>query len=103
MIKQIYSFDFKNEIKNGTAVVNFYSDISNSSKLISSAFNEVKDEIDMEAKFLKVNIDQSRDLAIKYKIPSIQSIIIFKNGKEIKMLNGFLSKNQLKQGIEFNM
>lgn len=103
MIKQVYSFDFKKEIEDGTTVVNFYSDLGSPSKLVAPVFNEVKDEVADKAKFLKVNLDQNRDLIKKYDIPSIQSIMIFKKGKEVSKLNGFLPKEALKQNVEANL
>ena len=103
MIKQVYSFDFKKEIEDGTTVVNFYSNLGSPFKLVAPVFNEVKDEIADKAKFLKVNVDESRDLVNKYDISSIQSIIIFKNGKEVSKLSGFLPKDVLKQNIEANL
>ena len=66
MVKQVYSFDFKKEIENGTTVVNFYSDLGSPSKLVAPIFNEIKNEVHDKAKFLKVNIDQSKDLAMKF-------------------------------------
>lgn len=62
MIKQVYSFDFKKEIEDGTTVVNFYSNLGSPSKLVAPVFNEVKDEVADKAKFLEVNLDQNRDL-----------------------------------------
>ncbi|AOR24812.1 thioredoxin domain-containing protein [Clostridium taeniosporum] len=103
MVKQVYSFDFKKEIENGTTVVNFYSNLGSPSKLVTPVFNEVKDEINNRVKFLKVNVDENRDLVKKYDIPSIQSIMIFKNGKEVSKLNGFLQKDILKKNIEDNL
>ncbi|MBN1069323.1 thiol reductase thioredoxin [Clostridium botulinum] len=103
MIKQVYSFDFKKEIEDGTTVVNFYSDLGSPSKLVAPVFNEVKDEVADKAKFLKVNLDENRDLIKKYNIPSIQSIMIFKKGKEVSKLNGFLPKEALKQNVEANL
>ncbi|NFE11889.1 thiol reductase thioredoxin [Clostridium botulinum] len=103
MIKQVYSFDFKKEIGNGTTVVNFYSNLGSPSKLVAPILNELEDEVSGKAKFLKVNIDANRELVNKYDIPSIQSIMIFKNGKEVSKLNGFLPKEVLKQNVEANL
>ncbi|NHL27439.1 thiol reductase thioredoxin [Clostridium botulinum] len=103
MIKQVYSFDFKKEIEDGTTVVNFYSNLGSPSKLVAPVFNEVKDEVADRAKFLEVNLDQNRDLIKKYDIPSIQSIMIFKKGIEVSKLNGFLPKEALKQNVEANL
>ncbi|KFX59325.1 thiol reductase thioredoxin [Clostridium botulinum] len=103
MIKQVYSFDFKKEIEDGTTVVNFYSNLGSPSKLVAPVFNEVKDEVADKAKFLKVNLDENRDLIKKYDILSIQSIMIFKKGKEVSKLNGFLPKEALKQNVEANL
>ncbi|WP_252234532.1 thioredoxin domain-containing protein [Clostridium sp. ZS1] len=103
MIKQVYSFDFKKEIEDGTTVVNFYSNLGSPSKLVAPVFNEVEDEVADKAKFLKVNLDENRDLIKKYDILSIQSIMIFKKGKEVSKLNGFLPKEALKQNVEANL
>ena len=53
--------------------------------------------------FAKVNLDENQNLAMKYSIRSIPSLLIFKEGEVVASQVGALSKAQLAEFIESNI
>ena len=86
--------DFDKYINN-KILVDFYADWCGPCKMLSEVINN----IDSNIKCLKVNVDDYRDLAVKYGVMSIPTIIIFDKGNEINKNIGFLSEEELKKFI----
>ncbi len=55
-----------------------------------------------EIAIVKVNVDEAKELAAKYDIQSLPTLILFKNGKEITSKCGFLSNSAFEKFIEEN-
>ena len=53
--------------------------------------------------FAKVDIDRSLEITQEYKIVSISTMIIFKNGKEVERIVGFIPKDQIKSKIKAHL
>ena len=81
------------------AIVDFYADWCGPCKMIGPIFEEVAGEL-TNAKFTKVNVDECPNLAGKYRVASIPTIMVFKNGVPVDTLVGFMPKNQLKDAVE---
>jgi thioredoxin 1 len=52
------------------------------------------------AKIVKVNVDQNRELASRYQIASIPSLLVFRNGEVIRRHSGLADKAALQQLLE---
>ena len=48
----------------------------------------------------KVNVDEQMDLARQFRVVSIPTLIIFKNGQEVRRLVGVTSKEELKDALK---
>lgn len=55
--------------------------------------NEISDELKGKVKVGKLNVESSRQVAAKYNIRNIPTVIIFKNGKEVKRFVGVKPKS----------
>lgn len=89
------SENFEKEVLNEskTVLVDFYADWCGPCKMMAPIIEEVGKQI--QGKVGKVNVDKNQDLAMKYNIISIPTIIIFKEGKEVKRFVGLRDKNEL--------
>ena len=74
-----------------SAVVDFYADWCGPCKMFGPIFEEVS--LEKELNFVKLNVDNYSDIAREYGVMSIPTIILFKDGKEIKRNTGFMSKD----------
>jgi thioredoxin 1 len=68
--------------------------------MIGPIIDQLSSELDGQAKVGKVNVDEARDLAVKYNVRSIPLLLFFKNG-EVKdqIVGASVSKDQLKQRL----
>ena len=63
-------------------------------------FEQLEKEIGSNYKFVKLNVDESRDLAIKFSVTSIPTFLFVKNGKVINKETGYIPKDDLKEKIQ---
>lgn len=92
--------DFKDLISKGIIVVDFYADWCGPCKMLSPIFQQVEETFKNQANFLKINIDNHMEIAQEYKISTIPTILIFKDGELVDRMVGFNSAEIIKSKIE---
>ncbi len=99
-VLKITSENFEKEVLSSdkTTIVDFYADWCGPCKMMSPIIDEIAEEND-SVKVGKLNVDESQDIAVKYNVMSIPTIIIFKNGKEDKRFVGVTSKGNISNSI----
>ena len=97
MRKYLKEENFDDEIKNGQVLVDFYADWCGPCKMMG----QVLEELD-NIKILKVNTDEFENLASRFGVMSIPTIILFKEGKEIAKNIGFMPKEELQKWLAEN-
>ncbi len=87
--------NFNEEVLNskGVVLVDFWASWCNPCKMLSPILDEVSEVV--EAKITKVNVDEVDELSNKYKIRTIPTMIIFKDGEVIDTINGLVPKDVL--------
>lgn len=91
MIKYLEKIEDFDEIIKEEIIVDFYADWCGPCKMIGSVLEETDFNI------LKVNVDDFQELAIRYGVMSIPTLIKFKDGNEVKKIIGFRSKEELEE------
>ena len=76
-------------------LVDFYADWCGPCNAMAPVIEELATELDGKAKVGKINVDENSDIAVEYNVMSIPTLIIFKNGKEEKILVGLRDKEEL--------
>ncbi len=89
--------NFEKEVLNAneTVLVDFYADWCGPCKMMAPIIGELATELHGKGKVGKINIDENQELAIKYNVMSIPTLIIFKDGKEVKRFVGVRDKSEL--------
>ena len=89
--------NFEKEVLNSNepVLVDFYADWCGPCKMMAPIVEELAVELQGKAKVGKINVDENQDLAMKYNVMSIPTLIIFKDGKEAKRFVGARDKNEL--------
>lgn len=96
MIKHLKnSNDFNEEVKNGKVLVDFYADWCGPCQMLAPILEEV-DFIDV----LKINVDEHQELAAKFGVMSIPTLVLMENGEEVKRDLGFKNLDQIKKMVE---
>lgn len=103
MLKVVNSNEFKSEIESGVVVVDFFATWCGPCKMLAPVLEGLSSEMEGKAKIIKVDIDQSSDLANKFEISSVPTMMVFKDGKKADTMVGFLPKERIKQTIEANL
>ncbi len=80
-------------------LVDFYADWCGPCSVMSPIVEDIASELEAEINVGKVNIDENEELAIKYDIMSIPTIILFKNGNIEKSFIGVRSKEEIINAI----
>jgi len=67
--------------------------------MLGPILEEVSDEMKDEANFGKIDIDKEVEIASKYQVTSIPTLILFKDGKEVDRIIGLKDAKALKEFI----
>lgn len=88
--------NFEKEIlnRNGLALVDFYADWCGPCKMVAPVIQEIAVER-QDIAVGKINVDESYELATKYNVSSIPTIILFNNGEEINRIVGYRPKEDI--------
>ncbi|MGJ3244008.1 MAG: thioredoxin [Opitutales bacterium] len=93
------SFDAAISENGKPVVVDFWAPWCGPCKAIAPILEELADEMGDAVKICKVNVDQSSDIAGKYNIRAIPTLLIFKDGQVAEQVVGLTSKEDLKAKI----
>ena len=94
-IKILNSKNFNPAIKSGLVLVDFWAPWCAPCKIIAPILNEIAEEHSNKVTIAKVDVDQNKQISQKFNIRNIPTLIIFKNGKEVKRIMGVKPKKFL--------
>ena len=80
--------------KEGITIVDFYANWCGPCRMLSPVLEELEEEND-NISIAKVDVDEARELAMKYKISAIPALLFFKDGELVSTEVGFMSKDDL--------
>ena len=84
-------------------IVDFHALWCNPCKMQSPILKEVAAELGDKVRVIKIDVDQNSEIAGRYNVQSVPTLIIFKNGKQIWRQSGVATKSQLKDVLSQNM
>ncbi len=95
-VKHLNSNEFEAEVlkADGKVLVDFWAEWCGPCKMLGPVIEEIGEEQD-KVKVDKLNIDEGMEIAQKYRVMSIPTLILFENGEEIDRSVGALSKQDI--------
>ncbi len=95
-VLKVDNSNFEKEVlqSDKTVLVDFFANWCGPCKMLSPIVDEVAEEVS-NVKVCKVNIDEARELANKYEIMSIPTLLVFKNGNLVNTSLGLVSKQKI--------
>lgn len=96
MVKQLTNEEFEKNIKSSDKLVfvDFYADWCGPCRMMAPIVEEISEEVD-GVDFYKVNCDDEQELASKYEVMTIPTLLILKKGEQIKEFIGVTDKEEI--------
>lgn len=101
MARLINSTDFPALVQDDKLlVVDFFATWCSPCKKLSPTLDEVSEEFGDRVNIVKVDVDESEDLAMTYGIRSVPTVLFFKKGQQVDKFVGALPKSEIVSKIE---
>ena len=99
MIKHLSnSNEFEQEIQGPVVVVDFYADWCGPCQMLAPVLEQLEKETSI--KIVKINVDEIPDIARAFRIMSIPTLMLFKDGKFVKKELGYMPLERLREFIK---
>ena len=98
--KYLPNNEFGSAIRHGVALVDFTASWCAPCRAQEPIIRELAVKFENQAIVTSLNIDENRETALKLRIHSIPTLVLFKNGKEIQRFIGLQSEKLLSQTIK---
>jgi thioredoxin 1 len=103
-LTKITKKDFEKKVLNekGSVVVKFTADWCMPCKMIEPHLKKLAKEYDGRIKFYEIDVEdeENSEIVTKYEITNLPTLLIFKEGKIISSIVGFLNYNSLKKELD---
>jgi thioredoxin 1 len=94
------NFDAEVMAKGVTAMVDFWAEWCMPCKILAPTIEALADEFAGRVKVCKVNTDNARNIALRFNISAIPTVILFKDARPVKQMVGLQSKKDFKAALE---
>jgi thioredoxin 1 len=84
-------------------LVDFWAVWCQPCKMIAPVLDEMAEDLDGQLRVAKLDVDHNPDSAMQYGVMSIPTLILFKDGKAVERLVGFLPHKQLRSRIQAHL
>ena len=97
---ELKSENFDSVVSQGVTLVDFWAEWCGPCKMMHPVLEEIATEYDGKVTVGKVNVDNESDLAVKYNVSSIPTLLLIKDGEVQNQFVGVTSKDDLKKAID---
>ncbi len=94
------SANFENIIKSEKPVlIDFFATWCGPCKTLAPILKEVKDNLGERITIIKIDVDKNQQLASKYQVRGVPTMVLYQNGKQLWRQSGVLSKDEIIKNI----
>ena len=99
VIVNLTSSNFNQEVLETpqTVLIDFWASWCGPCKMLSPVIDEIANEVGPNVKICKINVDEERDLAMEFKVRSIPTLMVIRDGKVVETSVGVKSKTEILQ------
>ncbi len=87
--------NFNEEIASGVTLVDFWAEWCGPCQIMLPILEELSTKMKGKAKIAKVNVDENPSLAAQFRVMSIPTLIVFKDGQPVEQMVGVQQADQL--------
>ena len=84
MIKMLTESNFNSTVTDGVTMIDFYADWCAPCRVLAPILESASEKLGANSRICKVNVDKERNLAQKYNVRSIPTLVVFKNGVPVE-------------------
>lgn len=101
-VKEVTTETFEKEVLSSDVpvLVDFWAEWCGPCKMLTPVLEELSSENESKINIYKVNVDENQQLAVKYGIRSIPTLLLFKGGEIQEQIVGLKSKSDLQTSID---
>lgn len=89
---------YKDEVQGELVLVDFYADWCGPCQMLASELEELAKQTGI--KIVKINVDELADIARSFRIMTIPTLLLYKNGEIIKRQSAYMPLAELKEFIK---
>jgi thioredoxin 1 len=97
---ELTASNFNDIVNSGVSLVDFWAPWCGPCRMLGPVIDELAGDYDGKANICKVNTDEEQDIAVKYGIRSIPSILFFKDGELVDTMVGAQPKGALTEKLD---
>jgi thioredoxin 1 len=99
LIKHLTDETFDEGIAKGVVLVDFYADWCGPCRMLAPVIEELAQEMEGKMVIAKVDTDQAMNVAAKFEVTSIPTLILFKEGQPVKRIVGLKDLDSLRKMV----
>ena len=103
MAKKVNSSEFKSEVLDhkGVVLVDFFATWCGPCKALTPIVDKLSEEMSGKVKIVKVDIDENSALATEYRVMSVPTMKLLKNGEVVETLVGLRPESELRDKLNY--
>lgn len=103
MAKKVNSSEFKSEVleHKGVVLVDFFATWCGPCKALTPIVDKLSEEMSGKVKIVKVDIDENSALATEYRVMSVPTMKLFKDGEVVETLVGLRPEFELRDKLNY--
>jgi thioredoxin len=97
--QQFTSFEELLSTSDVPLLVDFYAPWCGPCQLMATILEQVNEQMNQQIKIVKINVDNYPDLASRYQVYALPTLVVFKQGQPVHKIEGVVKSNQLIQQL----
>lgn len=98
--RELTSADFDGAVESGVTLVDFWAEWCGPCRMMAPILDELANDYKDKVTVAKVNVDNENDLAGRFNVMSIPTLLVFKDGEVQKRFVGVTSRSDLSEALD---
>lgn len=99
-VTELTGKEFQEFTKSGLVLMDFFADWCMPCLMMAPVMEELAEKLKGKIKFGKINVDENRELSMKYRIMSIPNFVLFKDGKPLDQFIGAMPLEDFEERLK---